>query len=221
MKTQTRIVSNGFAAQLVGKLEHLNITLDESQKTTLLEYLVLLKKWNTSFNLTSIPEQNWVTELLLDALVALPYIKAGPVLDVGSGAGLPAIPLAIALPQIHFTLLDSNGKKTRFINQVVIDLQIPNVDVVQSRVEDYAESDGFAVITSRAFAALEQFVSLTAHLLAPRGEWLAWKGENVSAELNRLGSGIECLQTIPISLPDTATQRFLVRLKKTDYTHQG
>jgi len=221
MKTQTRDAPNGFAAELAGKLAQLNIALDESQRARLLGYLVLLQKWNASFNLTSIPEQNWVSELILDALVAAPYIKAGPVLDVGSGAGLPAIPLAIALPQIHFTLLDSNGKKTRFINQVVIDLQIPNVDVVQSRVEEYLVPDGFVVITSRAFAALQQFVSLTAHLLAPRGEWLAWKGENVGAELDTLGPEVKCLATIPVSLPETATQRFVVRLKKTDSTHQG
>lgn len=207
---------NGFATQLATKLEQCGIQLDASIQAKLVDYLGLLKKWSTSFNLTSIHESRWVNELLLDALVALPYVKSGPVLDVGSGSGVPAIPLAIALPDIHFTLLDSNGKKTRFINQVVIDLQIPNVDVVQSRIEAFSPPTGFVLITSRAFAALDQFVSMTAHLLAPDGEWLAWKGDNVDAELNRLGASVQHLETIPVTLPDMASQRYIVRLRKTD-----
>ena len=207
--------TKGFATQLAEKLAQCQIHLQAQQTDKLVAYLQLLQKWNASYNLTAIHESRWVTELLLDALVALPYISAGPVLDVGSGAGVPAIPLAIALPAVHFTLLDSNGKKTRFIKQVVMDLQIPNVDVVQSRVEDYAAPAGFAVITSRAFTALDQFVSMTAHLLQEKGEWLAWKGENLRAELDNLPTAIEREQTIPVSLPETTGQRYLVRLKKT------
>jgi len=213
--------TKGFATQFALQLAQCQIQLQGHQTDKLVAYLQLLKKWNARFNLTAIHESRWVNELLLDALVALPYISEGPVLDVGSGAGVPAIPLAIALPDVHFTLLDSNGKKTRFIKQVVIDLQIPNVDVVQSRVEDYAAPARFTVITSRAFTALDQFVSMTAHLLKEKGEWLAWKGENLRAELDKLSAGIEQVQTIPVSLPETTGRRYLVRLKKRDHKHQG
>lgn len=208
--------TKGFAAQLAQKLEQCQIDLDPVQQDKLVAYLALLKKWNASFNLTAIHESRWVNELLLDALVALPHIKRGPVLDVGSGAGVPAIPLAIALPSVPFTLLDSNGKKTRFIKQVLIDLQIPNVDVIQSRLEKYTAPATFAMITSRAFTTLDQFVSMTAHLLMEKGEWLAWKGEHLGAELGELPSAIEHLQTIPVTLPDTASQRCLVRLRQAD-----
>ena len=108
---------NGFASQLATKISHCGIQLTQAQQDKLVAFLNMLKQWNASFNLTAIHEHRWVNELLLDALVAIPYIKTGPVLDVGSGAGVPAIPLAIALPEVQFTLLDSNGKKTRFINQ--------------------------------------------------------------------------------------------------------
>ena len=209
----------GFTAQLANKLAHCQLTLNQVQQTKLANYLELLSKWNNSFNLTAIHPSRWVNELLLDALAALPLIKSSPVLDVGSGAGVPAIPLAIVLPDIQFTLLDSNGKKTRFINQVVIDLQLSNVDVVQSRVENYVAPAGFAIITSRAFTALDPFVSMTAHLLRQNGEWLAWKGDNLGAELSKLPPDVEHLQTIPVTLPDTASQRYLVRLKKTDSLH--
>jgi 16S rRNA (guanine527-N7)-methyltransferase len=212
---------NGFASQLATKISHCGIQLTQAQQDKLVAFLNMLKQWNASFNLTAIHEHRWVNELLLDALVAIPYIKTGPVLDVGSGAGVPAIPLAIALPEVQFTLLDSNGKKTRFINQVVINLQIPNVDVVQSRVEEFTPPAGFAQITSRAFAALDQFVSMTAHLLAAEGEWLAWKGDNIGAELNKLGADIQHLESIPVTLPDTATQRYIVRLKKDGQSHLG
>lgn len=206
----------GFAAQLAAKLGQCQLTLDQQQQDKLAAYLALLKKWNARFNLTAIHESRWVNELLLDALVALPHIKVGPILDVGSGAGLPAIPLAIALPSVHFTLLDSNGKKTRFIQQVLIELQIPNVNVIQSRLETYTAPAGFAVITSRAFTALDQFVSMTSHLLLEKGEWLAWKGEHLGAELDKLSPDVEHLQTIPVTLPDTASQRCLVRLRQAD-----
>lgn len=208
--------TKGFAAQLAIKLEQCQLSINQQQQDKLAAYLDLLKKWNAHFNLTAIHESRWVNELLLDALVALPHIKAGPVLDVGSGAGVPAIPLAIALPSVHFTLLDSNGKKTRFIKQVLIDLQIPNVDVIQSRLENYTAPAKFAMITSRAFTALDQFVSMTTHLLIQKGEWLAWKGDHLGAELDKLPSAIEHLQTIPVALPDTASQRCLVRLKQAD-----
>ena len=204
--------SDGYATQLAEQLADSHIDLTPAIQDKLCAYLGLLDKWNVSFNLTSIPALRRVTELLLDALVALPCIRGGPILDVGSGAGVPALPLAMALPQYHFTLLDSNGKKTRFINQVVIDLQIPNVDVVQSRVEQ--SPAGFAMITARAFADLQRFTRQTAHLLAAKGEWLAWKGGHLADELARLPDDVIHVETIPVILPGSQVERYLVRLKR-------
>lgn len=212
-------MTKGDATRLADGLAQLQLALEPSQQARLLNYLRLLKKWNTHFNLTAIAPSRWINELLLDALVAMPLLQRGPVLDVGSGAGLPGIPLAIACPQLHFTLLDSNGKKTRFIKQVVIDLQITNVDVVQSRIEVFRPTGRFAWVISRAFAGLDKFLSSTSHLLAEPGEWLAWKGENLANELARLTPEYRHLETIPIRLPGLSGQRNLVKLTTSGHQH--
>lgn len=192
----------------------LNLDVSAAQQHALLAYIELLAGWNKSFNLTAIREpREMVSQHLLDALVALPYVNRGPVLDVGSGAGLPGIPLAITRPDLHFTLLDSNGKKIRFIKQVVITLQLANVDVVQSRVETYQPPAPFALIVSRAFASLAQFIRLTRHLLAPGGEWLAWKGELEEPELQAVSALAQLVDSIAVQLPGVSAKRQLVRLR--------
>jgi 16S rRNA (guanine527-N7)-methyltransferase len=199
-------------------LHGLNLDVPAAQQQALLAYIDLLSSWNKSFNLTAIRDpRDMVNQHVLDALVALPYVTQGPVLDVGSGAGLPGIPLAIARPELHFTLLDSNGKKIRFIKQVVIALQLANVDVVQSRVENYQPPAQFGLIVSRAFSSLEQFIRMTRHLLAPTGEWLAWKGRLEDAELQSVVALAEMQVTIPIHLPATSGTRQLVRLRLNPY----
>ena len=194
-------------------LRSLKLDVPAAQQQALLAYIDLLSSWNKSFNLTAIREpRQMVNQHVLDALVALPYVCRGPVLDVGSGAGLPGIPLAIARPELRFTLLDSNGKKIRFIKQVVISLQLANVDVVQSRVEDYQAPTPFGLIVSRAFSSLEQFVRLTRHLLAPDGEWLAWKGRLDDTELHAVAVLAQVRESISIRLPHVSSTRQLVRL---------
>jgi 16S rRNA (guanine527-N7)-methyltransferase len=194
-------------------LHSLNLDVPAAQQQALLAYIDLLSTWNKSFNLTAIRDpREMVTQHLLDALVALPYITQGPVLDVGSGAGLPGIPLAITRPDLRFTLLDSNGKKIRFIKQVVIALQLANVDVVQSRVENYQAPVPFALIVSRAFSSLEQFIRLSRHLLTATGEWLAWKGQLDDTELQAVAAMAEVKATIPVRLPEVSGVRHLVRL---------
>ena len=214
------MINPELARLLQSGLHSLKLDVPAAQQHALLAYLDLLATWNQSFNLTAIRDpREMVTQHLLDALVALPYVTRGPVLDVGSGAGLPGIPLAIARPNLQFTLLDSNGKKIRFIKQVVITLQLANVDVVQSRVENYQASAPFALIVSRAFSSLEQFIRLSRHLLAPSGEWLAWKGQLDDTELRAVtGTGMAVVHgAIPVHLPQHRAVRQLVRLGLTPH----
>jgi 16S rRNA (guanine527-N7)-methyltransferase len=207
------VTNSELATTLQSGLHSLNLDVPAAQQQALLAYIDLLAAWNKSFNLTAIrAPRDMLNQHLLDALVALPYVTQGPVLDVGSGAGLPGIPLAIVRPDLHFTLLDSNGKKVRFIKQVVITLQLANVDVVQSRVENYQATRPYALIVSRAFSSLAQFVRLTRHLLAPTGEWLAWKGQLEDTERHGVEDLAQIQATIPIQLPDVKGSRQLVQL---------
>ena len=150
----------------------------------LLCYLNLLHKWNHAYNLTAIRDIDaMVTRHLLDSLAILPWVKGPHLLDVGTGPGLPGIPLALAHPELHVVLLDSNGKKIRFLQEVKRVLSLENVDIIQTRVENYHPSHGFDTVTSRAFSTLEQMIDWTKHLIAPEGIWLAMKGRHPEAEL--------------------------------------
>lgn len=180
----------------------------------LLAYLAELEKWNAAYNLTAIRDpREMVTRHLLDSLVMVPQVR-GPLLDVGSGAGLPGIPLAIARPELAVTVLDSNGKKARFLRHAVRALKLPNVAVVESRVEDYRPAQPFAVVTSRAFAALRDFFSLTGHLLAPDGQWLAMKGKLDDSEQQDLPAGVGIVEIKPLKVPGLAEARHLVIASK-------
>lgn len=203
----------GLEDTLLTGLRQLTLDVPVVQQDALLAYIELLATWNKSFNLTAIRNPREMVNMhLLDALVALPYLPSGAVLDVGSGAGLPGIPLAITRPDQHFTLLDSNGKKIRFIKQAVITLQLANVDVVQSRVEDYQPAEPFDLIVSRAFSSLEQLVRLTRHLLKPHGAWLAWKGELDDDETQAVSELVQIGEVIPIQLPGVSNKRQLVKM---------
>lgn len=207
------MAARALETELGSGLHALKLDVPAAQQQALLAYIDLLASWNKTYNLTAIRDpRDMVSQHLLDALVALPYISQGPVLDVGSGAGLPGLPLAIVRPDLHFTLLDSNGKKIRFIKHVVITLQLTNVDVVQSRVETYQAPQPFARIVSRAFASLEQFIRLTRHLLAPGGEWLTWKGELDDSELQDVAALAQVEDIIDVQLPGVSSARRLVRL---------
>lgn len=150
----------------------------------LLRYLQLLHKWNHAYNLTAVRDIDaMVTRHVLDSLAILPWVKGHRVLDVGSGAGLPGIPLALALPDVQIVLLDSNGKKIRFLQEVKRVLSLTNVEIVQTRVENYHPSHGFDTVISRAFSELEQMILMTRHVIATDGIWLAMKGQYPKTEL--------------------------------------
>ena len=155
--------------------------------TPLFQYISLLNKWNAAYNLTAIRDmESMVTKHLLDSLAVRPWLKGDSILDVGTGAGLPGIPLAIAEPQRKFVLLDSNGKKIRFLREVKRQLGLTNLEIVQFRVENYHPDQGFDTVTSRAFSSLEQMIFWTKHLIAEQGVWLAMKGRYPDEELNAL-----------------------------------
>lgn len=155
--------------------------------TPLLNYLFLLKKWNLAYNLTAIRDlESMVNKHILDSIAMLPWIHGKRIIDVGTGAGLPGIPLAIVNPEKNITLLDANGKKIRFLNEVKRQLDLQNVEIVQIRVENYHPAQGFDTVISRAFSSLAQMIAWTEHLITQDGIWLAMKGRYPDAELHEI-----------------------------------
>jgi 16S rRNA (guanine527-N7)-methyltransferase len=208
-----RIGTGDWARQLQAGASALGLSLDQAQQVRLLDYLGLLDKWNRVYNLTAVrAREDMVRRQLLDSLAILPWVDDGPVLDVGTGAGLPGIPLAIARPDLAFVLLDTNGKKTRFVQQAATELGLANVEVARARVEDYARAGGFARITTRAFATLADTVAGSAHLLARGGCWLAMKGAAPGAELRQLPPGLAARVEM-LAVPGEAAARHLVRIE--------
>ncbi|MCC2637855.1 MAG: rRNA methyltransferase [Moraxellaceae bacterium] len=177
----------------------------------LLAYLALLLKWNAAYNLTAVrdPEQMLVKHLL-DSLSLLPQLRGDSLIDVGTGAGLPGLVLALARPALRVTLLDSNGKKVRFLRQVIAEMNIPNAVAVQSRAEAF--EGRFDVVTSRAFATLADMIEWSAHLLAEGGEFLAMKGQSPGAEIAALPAGYQAREVVPLQVPFLDEERHLVRI---------
>lgn len=198
-------------AKLEQGLQQAELNLPENVRQKLLDYLALLQKWNKVHNLTAVRDpEEMVTLHLLDSLSVLPYIKAKRLLDVGSGAGLPGIPLAICLPDLQVTVMDSSHKKASFMRQAKAELDIPNLEVVCGRVEKYQPEQLFDIVISRAFSDLAEFVALTGHLCAPGAQWLAMKGVYPYEELAQLK--IQPAQVVPLKVPGLAAQRHLVFL---------
>lgn len=180
----------------------------------LLRYLELLQKWNRVYNLSAIREPGqMVSYHLLDSLAVLPHLWAGRWLDVGCGAGLPGLVLALMRPEWEFVLLDSNRKKTSFVQQAKIELGLRNLSVCCARVETWPMDERFDGIISRAFAETAKFVAQTGHLLAPGGRWAAMKGD-ARQELERLPDTVLVEQVVPLQVPGLAAARSLIVLKR-------
>ena len=189
----------------------MGLELSAQQQTSLLDYLALMRKWNKAYNLTAINDlEQMVIRHLLDSLSILPFIGSSPVLDVGSGAGLPGIPLAIALPHQQFILLDSNGKKIRFLTQAKIDLALKNIDIVHARVEDFQPTAPIAVVTCRAFAALNAILDSTRHLLTSTSRVLAMKAKQ---EDTKLPAGYEQVAVHELEVAFLDEPRLLIEIK--------
>jgi 16S rRNA (guanine527-N7)-methyltransferase len=203
----TRAIEKGVSA--------MGMALDGGQVERLARYLLLLAKWNRVYNLTSIAQPLvMVAAHLLDSLAACPYVKGARVLDVGSGAGLPGIPLAIACPDKRFVLLDSRVKKTRFMAQAVIELGIVNASVECARIESYRPSTGFDTVISRAFASLGDFIALASHACARPGRMLAMKGALPEHERQALRASSELARIHSLMVPGIEGVRQLVEIPK-------
>ena len=198
-------------ATLQRGLDELGLALPEGAREKFLAYLELLAKWNRTYNLTAIRDPDkMISHHLLDSLAVLPHLPAGLLADVGSGGGLPGIPLAIAQPARHVTLNDANHKKAAFLQQAVIELKLTNAQVHVGRVQAWRPAQRFACVITRGFAELADFISACRHLLAPGGVLAAMKGVFPRAELERVPAGAECRDVRRLQVPLLEAERHLV-----------
>lgn len=202
------------ATQLAAGIAALGLDLPPNGETRLLAYLALLDKWNRVYNLTAVREpERMVSHHLLDSLAAVPHFSGPTVLDVGSGGGLPGIPLAIARPDLQVTLIDSVAKKTAFLLQAKAELGLANLTVATGRVEDFRPDTGFDSITSRAFSDLKEFVTLTRPLLKLGGRWLAMKGLYPNEEIAVLPGDVKVSADHALHVPGLDASRHLIVLE--------
>jgi len=203
-------------------LDRLGLGLPEAVREGLIAYVEMLAKWNKAYNLTAIRDpQEMVPRHLLDSLAVVPYFHARRTIDVGTGGGLPGIPLALVFPEREFVLLDSNSKKTRFLVQAKAELGLTNVTVVHSRAEDYQPEQAFDAVITRAFASVADILTSSRHLLAPGGEFLAMKGLVPADELASLPPGFHLKEVIALTVPGLEQeQRHLLRIGQ-DMTVEG
>lgn len=178
------------------------------------QFVRLIHKWNSVYNLTSVRDmKQMVSRHILDSVVIGPYLNAQQILDVGCGAGLPGIPLAIVYPDKHFTLLDSNNKKTRFVQQAIIELQLDNVAVVTERIELFKATHSFDTVVARAYSSIENLLQGVQHLLVNNSQVLAMKGIYPLAELESIPASYKLEQVEPLQVPGMDVERHLIILK--------
>ncbi|MDP1682325.1 MAG: 16S rRNA (guanine(527)-N(7))-methyltransferase RsmG [Burkholderiales bacterium] len=197
---------------LLSGLSALGVVLDSAQQKKLLNYIALIVKWNKVYNLTAVREpEAMIGHHLLDSLAVLPHLTGVQrLIDVGSGAGLPGIPLAIARPDMQIALLDSNHKKTTFMRQACLELGLTNAEVVCERVENWQPQDKYDTVISRAYSELKEFVRLSAHLVAKGGKLYAMKGLYPTEEITQLKAGAKVEAVMPLTVPGLEAQRHLV-----------
>jgi len=201
--------------QLSSLLAQTDIALTELQQQQLVQYVELLDKWNKAYNLTSVRNPSeMVVKHIMDSLMVAPHLAGKQYIDVGTGPGLPGIVLAIALPDTQFVLLDSLGKRVRFLMQVKHALGLDNVTPVQSRVEDYQPSVKLDGVLSRAFASLQDMVQWCEHLIDNSGRFIALKGQFPEQELENLPTGVHFEQKISLEVPELDAERHLIILSK-------
>jgi 16S rRNA (guanine527-N7)-methyltransferase len=201
-------------SRLESGIAALGVSLPAGAVERLLDYQALLARWNATYNLTAIRDpMEMVSRHLVDSLAILPYVQGQSLADLGTGPGLPGIALAIARPELQVLLVDSNGKKVRFLREAIRSLKLENVRAVQSRVEEVEGQ--FDCITARAFASLEDMLAWGGHLLTKDGIWLAMKGRHPDEELSGVPAGFEVRAIHTLAVPDVGGERHLVVLGRT------
>ena len=205
---------------LVEGIAEMGLDLDQAKQTRLMDYLQLMAKWNSVYNLTSLRDpMQMVTHHLLDSLAAVPaFVGVRNVLDVGAGGGLPGIVLAISRPDMKVSMIDTVHKKTAFLTQVKAELGLANVTVYTKKVQEREVSDKFDVITSRAFADLSDFVEWSGHVLAEGGRFIALKGVAPSEERERLPADWKVTDLQPLRVPRLGAERHLVFIERSGET---
>jgi len=207
-------MTNKLLQQIKQGCEALALSLTDEQQLQLQHYVELLAKWNKVYNLTSVRNiDEMVSRHILDSLAILPYLEGKSLLDVGTGAGLPGIPVAIAFPELAVTLLDTNSKKTRFLQQAKAELKLDNVTVVHARVEE-ADLPKFDMVTARAFATIEDIIDLTGHHCDESGSLILMKGVRSDDELASIGKGFTLRDVVTLDVPECDGERHLIRIVK-------
>ncbi len=192
----------------------LGLSLSDEQCEKLATYIGLLDKWNKVYNLTSVRDpEEMISRHLLDSLAILPYLTGDTLLDVGSGGGLPGIPIAIVKPEMAVTLLDSNSKKTRFLQQAKAELGLDNVTVVHARIEQ-ADLPLFSIVTARAFSTIKDMIDLAGKHCDDAGYLLLMKGVFPQQELDHVTGEYEVQDVVSLTIPDCDGQRHIVRIVK-------
>ncbi len=202
--------------QLEWGLTAMKTPLNTDVRQSLLTYLRLLNKWNQVYNLTAVRDPiQMVSTHLLDSLSVVPVLPPGDILDVGSGAGLPGIPLAVALPKRQFTLLESSEKRIAFLRQAIAELRLGNVSIIGAKVEDWCDAIKYQCIIARAYADMSKFIESTQHLLANDGLFAAMKGRYPAPEFDNLPQGFAIKEVIKLSVPGMDAARHLVLAGRT------
>lgn len=206
---------SALRAQLEKGIDELGIECSPHQIEQLLDYVSLLNTWNSAYNLTAIREpEQMITLHILDSLAILPLVSGESLIDVGTGPGLPGIPLAIMCPHKTFKLLDSNGKKTRFLFHARCQLKLQNLTEIQSRVEQFKPEQSYDTVLSRAFTSLAEMVDKCKHLLHPDGRFLAMKGKFPQSELSLLEKGYKVDVSHRLRVPGVEGERHLIEISK-------
>ncbi|WP_371195328.1 16S rRNA (guanine(527)-N(7))-methyltransferase RsmG [Glaciecola sp. SC05] len=201
--------------QLVNLIAQTTLCVTEQQIDTIIGFVLLMNKWNKAYNLSSVREPDqMLVKHIMDALVVAPFINGQRIADVGTGPGLPGVPLAIVFPEKQFTLIDSLGKRIRFIKQACYELKITNVNAIQSRVEDLLSDPLFDTVISRAFASLSDMLNWCEHLVDNNGEFLALKGQLHQDELSEVPKQFTVAQTTALYVPSLIGERHLVSIHK-------
>ena len=201
--------------QLADAIVTLQLSVSEQQQMQLLHYLAQLHKWNRSYNLSGLHDLHEMFTLhILDSLTLLPHMQGNRIADIGTGAGLPGMVMAICKPETEFFLIDSNSKKTRFIFQTAAGIGLRNVHAVHARAQDYAINPQVAIVTSRAFASLRNFIDSSQHLLCDDGSLLAMKGQYPEAELAELPEGFRLFASHTLQVPGATVTRHLLDIRR-------